>query len=172
MDLKSKIREIDDFPVEGINFKDITTLLQDGEAFAAVIDKMVDMVKDLDFDVIVSPEARGFIVGAPLATALRKPFVPVRKPNKLPYEVVRCTYDLEYGTDTLEVHVDGISKGMKVLIVDDLLATGGTINAINNLVHKMEATVCAAVFVMELDFLNARQLLGDMNVLSVLHYDY
>ncbi len=171
MDLKSKIREIDDFPVEGINFKDITTLLQDGDAFAYAISEMADMVKDMDFDVIVSPEARGFIVGAPLAAMLKKPFIPVRKPKKLPHEVVSCTYDLEYGTDTLEIHADAIKKGMKVLIVDDLLATGGTINAINKLITNMEATVCAAVFVMELDFLNARDIVGDIDVLSVIHYD-
>ncbi len=171
MNLKSKIREIDGFPIEGINFKDITTLLKDGEAFAEVIKQMALLVKDVEFDVIVSPEARGFIVGTPLSYHLKKPFIPIRKSGKLPAKTVQCTYDLEYGTDTLEIHEDAISKGMKVLIVDDLLATGGTVNAIVKLVEKMGATVPAAIFTMELDFLKARDIINIPNIYSLLHYD-
>ncbi len=171
MDLKSKIREIDGFPIEGINFKDITTLLKDSEAFHSVIEEMAKLVKDIDFDVIVSPEARGFIVGVPLAYHLNKPFIPVRKPGKLPAKTVQCTYELEYGTDTLEIHEDAIKDNMKVLIADDLLATGGTVKAIVELIQKMGGSVEAAVFTMELDFLNGKDILNIPNVISLLHYD-
>lgn len=171
MDLKSKIRVVEDFPVKGISFKDITTLLQNGNAYAEAIEQMTKLIEDMDFDVIVSPEARGFITGGPLAVALKKGFVPVRKPGKLPHETVNCTYALEYGTDTLEIHADAIKKGMKVLIVDDLLATGGTVGAIFELTKKMGADVIGAAFLMELDFLEGRNAIESIEVRSLLHYD-
>lgn len=171
MDLKSKIRVVENFPIEGISFKDVTTLLQDGEAYAYAVDQMVDFVKDVDFDIIVGPEARGFLVGAPMATAMKKSFVPVRKPGKLPYETVKYSYELEYGSDTLEIHADAIQKGSKVLIADDLLATGGTVGAVKELIEQMGGQVVGAVFLMELDFLNGRKALGETSIYSLVHYD-
>ena len=170
MDLKSKIRVVEDFPIAGISFKDVTTLLQDGEAYAYALEQMIDSVKDVEFDIIVSPEARGFLVGVPMAASMKKSFVPVRKPGKLPFETVQYSYELEYGSDTLEVHVDAIKKGSKVLIADDLLATGGTVGAVKALVEKMGGEVVAAVFLMELDFLDGRKALGNTDIYSLIHY--
>ena len=170
MDLKSKIRVVENFPIEGISFKDVTTLLQDGEAYAYAIDKMIEAVQDKEFDIIVGPEARGFLVGAPMAIAMKKSFVPIRKPGKLPFETVQYSYELEYGSDTLEVHADAIKKGSKVLIADDLLATGGTVGAVKKLIEQMGGEVVGAVFLMELDFLPGREALGETDIFSLVHY--
>lgn len=164
MDYKSKIRVIEDFPKEGISFKDITTLLKDGEAMREAIDDCIELVKDMDYDVIVSPEARGFIIGMPICYAERKGFVPVRKPGKLPGETLNYEYELEYGTDALEIHKDAIKPGMKVLIADDLLATGGTVKAIVDMVEKLGGEVVGYLFLMELSFLNGREKLSDAPV--------
>ena len=137
MDFRSKIRTIENFPKEGISFKDITTLLLDGESFKESIDACVDAVKDIEYNKIVGPEARGFVVGAPMSYATGKGFVPIRKPGKLPAEVLSYEYDLEYGTDILEVHKDAIQKGDKVIIADDLLATGGTVEAVTKMIEQL-----------------------------------
>lgn len=171
MDLKKLIREVKNFPKEGIGFKDVTTLLQDGEAFRYAIDKCCEEVKDLEFDIIVGPEARGFIIGAPMSYALSKSFVPVRKPGKLPYETNSIEYDLEYGTDVLEIHKDAIKKGQKVLIADDLLATGGTVNAIIKMIEDMGGIVVGGVFLMELTFIPARELLKGYDLRSIIQYE-
>lgn len=170
MDLKSKIREVQDFPKPGIGFKDVTTLLQDAEAYKFAIDQCIELTKGIEYDVILGPEARGFLVGAPMSYATLKPFVPVRKPGKLPYETVRVEYELEYGTDALEMHKDGVLPGQRVLITDDLLATGGTISAIVKMVEEMGGTVAGIVFLMELDFLNGREKIGDYPMFSLIHY--
>lgn len=171
MDLRKYIREVQDFPKEGIGFKDVTTLLQDGKAFRYAIDKCCDEVKDLEFDVVVGPEARGFIVGAPMSYALSKPFVPVRKPGKLPYETNSIEYALEYGTDVLEIHKDSIKKGQKVLIADDLLATGGTVKAMIEMIEAMGGIVVGCVFLMELTFIPARDLLKGYDLRSLIKYE-
>jgi len=137
MDLKEKIRVIEGFPREGISFKDVTTLLNDKEAFKFTIDTIAEYLKDKNVDVIVGPEARGFLFGAPIAYALGAAFVPVRKKGKLPSETISVSYELEYGTDILEIHKDAIKPGQKVAIVDDLLATGGTIQSVAKLVEKL-----------------------------------
>ncbi len=168
MDYKSKIRVIEDFPKEGISFKDITTLLKDGDALRAAIDDCIELVKDVDYDVIVSPEARGFIIGMPISYACRKGFVPVRKPGKLPGETLTFEYELEYGTDTLEMHLDAIKPGDKVLITDDLLATGGTVGAIVDMVEKLGGVVVGYLFLMELSFLNGREKLSDAPVYTLI----
>lgn len=170
MNLKSYIREIPDFPKEGINFKDVTTLLQDGAAYRFAIDECAKVVGDLDYDVIVGPEARGFLVGAPLAYALGKSFVPVRKPGKLPAETLSFEYELEYGTDRLEIHRDAIKPGQKVLIADDLLATGGTVSAIVKMIEDLGGEVVGLVFLMELDFLDGRSKVGNYRIESLMHY--
>ncbi len=170
MDLKSKIRVVEDFPKEGISFKDITTLLQDGEAYKKAIDLCIDEVKDIDFDVIVGPEARGFLMGAPMSYATKKGFVPVRKPGKLPYETVSHEYELEYGTDILEMHKDAIKPGQKVLIADDLLATGGTTLSTIKLIEKLGGEVVGLVFLIELSFLNGKDMLEGYNVKSIIKY--
>ncbi|OPJ56772.1 adenine phosphoribosyltransferase [Alkalithermobacter paradoxus] len=170
MDLKSKIREIDNFPKEGISFKDITTLLKDGEAFKYAIDKIVDDLKDKNVDIIVGPEARGFLMGTPVAYALKAGFVPVRKPGKLPGETSKYEYDLEYGTDCLEIHKDAILKGQRVAIVDDLLATGGTIEATAKLIESLGGEVVAIEFLIELEFLNGKERLRDYHVNSLIKY--
>ena len=137
MELKNSIRIIEDFPKKGISFKDITTLLQDGDVLKQTIDGIVEYLKDKQVDVIVGPEARGFLFGVPVAYALGAGFVPVRKPGKLPYETLQIEYELEYGTDKLEIHKDAIKPGQRVVIVDDLLATGGTVAAVTKLIEQM-----------------------------------
>ena len=159
MDLKEKIRVIEGFPKEGISFKDITTLVADGEAFKESIDRIVEHLKDKNVDVILGPEARGFIFGVPVAYALGVGFVPVRKKGKLPAETVSVDYSLEYGVDVLEIHKDAIKKGQKVAIVDDLLATGGTVEAVAKLVEKVGAEVVALDFAIELTELKGRDKL-------------
>lgn len=156
MDLKDKIRSIKDYPKEGIIFRDITTLLKDGEAFRAAIDAMKDLVKDEAIDKIVGIEARGFLLGAPMAYDMGVGFVPVRKPGKLPAATLSCEYELEYGTDKVEIHADAIEKGERVLIVDDLLATGGTARAAAELCKEAGADVVGCVVLIELDGLNGR----------------
>ena len=156
MDLKEKIRSIEDYPKEGITFRDITTLLKDGEAFRAAIDAMKDLVKEEAIDKVVGIEARGFILGAPLAYDLGVGFVPIRKPGKLPADTHSAEYELEYGSDKVEMHVDAIEKGEKVLIVDDLLATGGTGSAAVEICKNAGADVVGCLVLIELDGLNGR----------------
>src|SRR5436305_15080105 len=156
IDLTTKIREVPDFPIKGILFRDITTLLQDGEAFRAAIDELAARVADLEVDVVVGMESRGFIFAAPLAYKLGVGFVPVRKLGKLPCETVRVEYDLEYGSNTLEMHRDAIRPGQRVLIVDDLLATGGTVGATIKLVEELGGQVVGAAFLIELTDLGGR----------------
>jgi adenine phosphoribosyltransferase len=167
MTLEEKIRIVQDFPKEGIEFMDITTLLNDAEGLKMAIDACADQVKDLDFDVIIGPEARG-IIGTPLAYAMNKPFVPIRKPGKLPAETLSYEYDLEYGTDTLEIHKDAIKKGQKVLIADDLLATGGTVEAVIHMVEQLGGIVVGVVFLIELEFLKGREKLSNYDIYSVI----
>lgn len=171
MDLREKIRIIDGFPKEGISFKDISTLLSDGEAFKQSIDMMVEHLKDKNVDLIVGPEARGFIFGVPVAYAMGIGFVPVRKPGKLPYETISAHYDLEYGTDELQIHIDAIKPGQRVAIVDDLLATGGTIGAVAKLVEMAGGEVVSMDFAIELTDLKGRDKLGKYEVMSLLQYD-
>ena len=146
MDLREKVRVIEDFPKEGISFKDITTLISDGEALKEAVDKMAEFFKDKNIDLVVGPEARGFIFGVPVAYALGAGFVPVRKPGKLPADTVKVEYDLEYGSDILEIHKDAIKPGLRVAIVDDLLATGGTIAAVTKLVEQVGGEVVGLSF--------------------------
>lgn len=170
MDLKQSVRVIEDFPQEGISFKDITTLLKDGKALKYAIDQIVEDLKDKDIDIVVGPEARGFLIGTPVAYALGAGFVPVRKPGKLPADVEKFEYDLEYGSNTLEVHKDAIKPGQKVAIVDDLLATGGTTEAAIKLIEKLGGEVVSAQFLIELEFLNGKEKLKDYHINSLIKY--
>lgn len=172
MNLKDKIRVIEDFPKPGISFKDITTLLQDPEAFKETIDTLCDYVKDKNIDVVVGPEARGFLLGTPIAYKLGVGFVPVRKPGKLPGDTLRYEYKLEYGNDALEIHKDGIKKGQRVLIVDDLLATGGTISSATKLIEQLGGEVVSIAFIVELTGLKGRDLLKGYDVNSVVQYEF
>jgi adenine phosphoribosyltransferase len=172
MNLKEKIRVIEDFPKAGISFKDITTILQDGEAFKYTIDKLTDYIKDKNIDVIVGPEARGFLLGTPIAYNLGIGFVPIRKPGKLPADTIRYEYELEYGTDALEIHKDAIKPGQRVLIVDDLLATGGTISSVAKLVEQLGGKVVALNFIVELTGLNGRDKLKEYEVNSMVQYEF
>lgn len=171
MDLKSKIRVIEGFPKEGISFKDITTLINDKEAYKYTVDALAEYVKNKEIDVVVGPEARGFIFGAPLAYKLGAAFVPVRKKGKLPCETVEVEYDLEYGKDSLEIHKDAIKPGQKVVIVDDLLATGGTIEAVAKLIEKSGAELVGMEFVIELTDLKGRDKLKKYDVMSLVQYN-
>ena len=170
MDLKKTIREVPNFPKEGIDFKDITTLMQDGDAFKYTIDQFVNELKDKNIDIIVGPEARGFLMGTPVAYALGVGFVPVRKPGKLPYETESYAYGLEYGTDILEIHKDAIKPGQRVAILDDLLATGGTMEAAAKLIEKLGGEVVSMQFLIELEGLEGREKLSKYNVNSLLQY--
>lgn len=171
MDLARIIRNVPDFPVKGILFYDITTMLKDAEAFRASIDQLVAFYQNRQIDVVVGVESRGFIFGAPLAYRLGAGFVPVRKPGKLPAETLAESYELEYGTNTLEMHADAIQKGQKVLVVDDLLATGGTARATCHLVEQLGGQVMGVAFVIELSFLKGREQLQGYEVFSLLQYD-
>ena len=171
MDLIEKIRVIEGFPKEGISFKDITTLVADGEAFKESIDRIAEHLRDKNVDVILGPEARGFIFGVPVAYALGVGFVPVRKKGKLPAETVSVDYSLEYGVDVLEIHKDAIKKGQRVAIVDDLLATGGTVDAVAKLVEKVGAEVVALDFAIELTELRGRDKLEGYEIMSLVQYD-
>lgn len=170
MDLKAAIRDIPDFPQEGVLFRDITTLLKEPMAMVESVDQMMAFLKDVDFDLILGPESRGFIYGMPIAYTMKKGFVPVRKAGKLPAEVISQSYDLEYGSAVIEIHKDAIKAGDKVVIIDDLLATGGTAKAMVDLVESVGASVVSLNFLIELDFLDGRKLLADQNINSVLHY--
>ncbi len=168
--LKSLIREVPDFPKKGILFYDITTLLKNKVGFATLIDALAEYYLDKNVDTIIGIEARGFIFGPALAYRLNAGFVPVRKPKKLPAETAKISYDLEYGTDSLEIHKDAVQPGQRVIIVDDLLATGGTANATAQLVKSIGGEIAGLAFVVELDFLKGRQRLGEYDVFSLLHY--
>lgn len=169
--LKQLIREVPDFPQKGILFYDITTLLKDKRGFATLIDALSEHYINKDIDLVLGMEARGFIFGPAVAYRLNAGFVPVRKPGKLPAATARLEYDLEYGSNVLEVHRDAIQKGQRVIIVDDLLATGGTAAATVALAKTLGADVCGLGFVVELDFLKGREKLPDCDVFSLLHYD-
>ena len=171
MDLKAAIRTIPDYPEEGIIFRDITTLLKDVEAMEEAIVQMQKNLDGVSFDLILGPESRGFIFGMVLAYNLKKGFIPVRKKGKLPAEVISKEYTLEYGTATIEIHKDAIQPGQKVVIVDDLLATGGTARAIVEMVESIGAEVVALDFLIELDDLKGRDVLEGYKVESVIHYD-
>ncbi|MCQ4923703.1 adenine phosphoribosyltransferase [Tissierella carlieri] len=171
MDIKSKIRVIEDFPEKGISFKDITTLIKDGEAFQEVVNRIVDDLKAREVDYIAGPEARGFLLGAAVAYALGIGFIPIRKPGKLPAETVKHEYELEYGNNTLEIHFDAIEKGKKVAIVDDLLATGGTVLSAVKLIESIGGEVVALEFLIELEFLKGRDKLSNYHTNSLVKYD-
>ena len=171
MDLAQYIRNVPDFPIEGIQFKDITTLLQNPEPFAASVEEMLAYYEDTDVDVVVGVESRGFIWGAILAYELGVGFVPVRKMDKLPAETVRAEYALEYGTATLEMHADAIRPGQKALVVDDLLATGGTARATCELVEQLGGEVAGLAFLIELTFLTGREKLAGYDVLALIQMD-
>lgn len=164
------IRTIPDFPEPGIMFRDVTSVLQDAEGFSLAIEEMQKKLEGTEFDVIVGAESRGFIFGAPLAYRLHKAFVPVRKKGKLPCETIEATYELEYGTATIEMHKDSIKPGQKVVIVDDLIATGGTIEAAANLVEQLGGEVVKIVFLLELAGLEGRKRLAEYEVESVVTY--
>ncbi|HKQ06882.1 MAG TPA: adenine phosphoribosyltransferase [Blastocatellia bacterium] len=169
--LKKMIRTVPDFPKPGIMFYDITTLLKDPYGLRTTIDRLVECIDDPNIDTVIGIEARGFIFAPALAYRLKAGFVPVRKPRKLPAATESISYDLEYGTDTLEIHSDAIGKGNRVLIADDLLATGGTARAVVNLVEKLGGTVAGLAFVVELTFLKGRERFNDYKVRSLLQYD-
>lgn len=171
MHIKDKIRIIEDFPKKGISFKDVTPILSDPESYRECIKLFCDELKDLDVDLILGPEARGFLFGTSVAYELGVGFIPVRKEGKLPYETEVIKYDLEYGTDKLEIHRDAIKKGQKVAIIDDLLATGGTVEAIIKLIEKMGGEVVSLNFIVELTDLNAREKLKGYNINSLVKYN-
>lgn len=171
MDLRSKLREVPNFPKEGINFIDITTVLQDAEALKYCIDQMIQEIKDFgDFNIIVGPESRGFIFGTPIAYAMEKGFAPIRKKGKLPYKTIGVEYQLEYGKDKLEMHIDAVKKGDKVVIVDDLLATGGTTESNIKLVEQLGGEVVGIVYFIELSFLKGRDKLKGYKIKSLVEY--
>ena len=169
-ELKEYIRSIPDFPEKGIIFRDVTSVLQDADGLHLAIDTMQEKIKDLDYDVVVGPESRGFIFGTPIAYNNHKPFVLIRKKGKLPSETVEATYDLEYGQATIEMHKDSIKPGQKVVLVDDLIATGGTIEAAIKLVEELGGKVVKVIFLMELAGLNGRERLKGYDVASVISY--
>lgn len=170
-DLKQIVRDIPDFPKEGILFKDITPLLQDAGAFAKAIDAIGDRFRDSNVELVLGAEARGFIIGGALAYKLGAGFIPARKPGKLPHTVTKAVYDLEYGTDSLEVHEDSIAAGQRVLIVDDVLATGGTAKAKAELVNRLGGVVVGIAFLIELAFLGGRDKLDGFDIFSLVTYD-
>lgn len=170
MDLKSTIRSIPDFPKPGILFRDITTMLKDGAAFSCVINELAQRYPAGSLDAIAGIESRGFIFGAALAAKLGIGFIPIRKPGKLPAKTVSARYSLEYGTDKIEMHVDAVSPGMRVLLIDDLLATGGTMQAACELVEKTGGVVAECCFIIELADLKGRKALAEKNIFSLLTY--
>ncbi len=165
------VRSIPDFPEPGIIFRDVTTILQDADGLQLAIDGIIESLKGLDYDVVVGPESRGFIFGVPVAYAMHKGFVPVRKKGKLPCETVSMEYDLEYGSAVIEMHKDSIQPGQKVVIIDDLIATGGTIEAITKLVEQLGGQVVKICFVMELAGLKGRDRLKGYDVMSLVTYE-
>ncbi len=168
--IEEYVRSIPDFPEPGIIFRDITSVLQDKDGLQIAINSMQDLVKDLDFDVVVGPESRGFIFGVPIAYNMKKSFVPVRKKGKLPCETIEKEYALEYGTATIEIHKDAIKPGQKVVIIDDLIATGGTIEAIIELIEQLGGEVVRIAFLMELEGLEGRKKLEGYDVEAVIKY--
>lgn len=170
MKLENYIASVENFPKEGILFRDITPLMNDGEAFAYACDQLIAFAKKVNADVIVGPESRGFIFGCPVAYAMNIGFVPVRKPGKLPRETISFKYDLEYGSNELHMHKDSIKPGQRVLIIDDLLATGGTVEATVKLIEKMGGDVVGCGFLIELADLKGRTMLEDIEVLSLITY--
>ncbi len=171
MNIKSKIRVIEDFPEKGISFKDITTLIKEKDAFKEVVDKMAGHLKDKNIDYIAGPEARGFLFGAAVAYALGVGFIPVRKPGKLPADAIREEYELEYGTNILEIHRDAIAEGDRIAIVDDLLATGGTVLSVAKLIEKLGGQVVAMEFLIELEFLKGKDKLKNYHINSLVKYE-
>lgn len=171
MNLYDYIASIPDYPIKGVLFRDVTPLIQDGPAFKEVTNKLAKIAKDLKVDVIVGPESRGFIFGCPVATELNVGFVPARKPNKLPREVISYQYSLEYGTNSLEMNKDAIKPGQRVLVIDDLLATGGTINAVNKMVEQLGGVVVGDAFLIELVDLKGREALNGYEVFSILQFE-
>jgi adenine phosphoribosyltransferase len=169
-ELKNSIRNIPDFPKTGILFRDITTLLKDKDAFKKAIDLLVKNYRKQNIDTVVAVESRGFIFGAAAAYKLKAGFVPVRKKGKLPSKTISATYDLEYGTDTLEMHEDAISEGSRVLIIDDLLATGGTVKAVTELIKKLNGQIVGIAFLIELKDLKGRDKLKEYPLLSILKF--
>ncbi len=169
--LEEYVRSIPDFPEEGIIFRDVTSVLQDADGLKLAIDSMQELLKDVDFDVVVGAESRGFVFGTPIAYNLHKPFVLVRKKGKLPCETISKEYDLEYGSAVIEMHKDSIKPGQKVVLVDDLIATGGTIEAAAELIESLGGHVVKIVFLMELAGLNGRERLEKYDVASVIRYD-
>lgn len=171
MNLSKKIRAIENYPIEGVTFRDITTLLRDKEAYKESIDKLIDLARPYQADQVLGIEARGFIVGSAVAYGLGSGFVMVRKPGKLPYEIIAKDYGLEYGKDRIEIHKDSIEKGERVIIIDDLLATGGTCRAAIDLVEELGGRVEACIFLIELTGLPGREVLEGYEVKSVVKYD-
>lgn len=169
--LEDYVRSIPDFPEPGIIFRDVTSVLQEADGLQLSIDGIMDKLKGVDFDVVVGPESRGFIFGVPVAYNMKKGFVPVRKKGKLPCETVSMEYDLEYGSAVIEMHKDSIKPGQKVVIIDDLIATGGTIEAITKLVEQLGGEVVKIVFLMELAGLDGRKRLAKYDVDSVIRYE-
>lgn len=169
--LEDYVRSIPDFPEPGIIFRDVTSILQDADGLALSIDGILEMLKDVEYDVVVGPESRGFIFGVPVAYAAHKSFVPVRKKGKLPCETIEAEYDLEYGSAVIEMHKDSIQPGQKVVIIDDLIATGGTIEAITGLIEQLGGEVVKICFVMELAGLQGREKLKNYNVESLITYE-
>jgi len=170
VEIKKWIRDIPDFPEKGVIFRDITPLLKNPEVFKYSLNKIVELIKDWDFDCIVSPESRGFIFATPLAYIMDKEFVPIRKPGKLPYQTYSISYELEYGQTSLEMHVDAIEKGEKVIVVDDVLATGGTTKAIKELIERAGGETVGVVCLAELTYLNPRENLKDLEIASLIYY--
>ena len=168
--LEEYVRTIPNFPEEGVMFRDVTSVLQDKDGLRMSVDRMQELLKDIEFDMIIGPESRGFIFGVPIAYNMYKPFIPVRKKGKLPRETIEQEYDLEYGTATLEIHKDAIKSGQKVVIVDDLIATGGTTVAITKLVERLGGEIIKIVALMELEDLNGRAKLEGYDVKSVIKY--
>lgn len=170
MDLKQYVTIVEDWPKPGITFKDISTIMDNGPAYKYAVDEIVKYAREVGAEVIVGPEARGFIIGCPVAYALEIGFAPVRKPGKLPREVISADYGLEYGTDTLTMHKDALKPGQKVLIVDDLLATGGTVGATIDLVNQLGGEVVGAAFLIELTYLSGRDQLKGYDIRTLIQY--
>jgi len=169
-ELSNYIRDVPDYPVAGVNFKDITPLLQDAYTLQLAVSEIVELCQDRHFDIVAAPDARGFLFGVPVALALNCGFVPIRKAGKLPHDTACVEYALEYGTDTLEIHVDAVKPDTRVLLIDDLLATGGTISACCQLLQQQRAVIASCCFLVELGFLNGREKLAAHDVQSVLQY--
>ena len=167
---KDYIADVKDFPIEGILFRDVTPLLAEGEVFKQACEELAEFAKEVNADVVAGPESRGFIFGCPVATILNVGFVPIRKPNKLPRETEQISYSLEYGTNTLCIHKDAIKPGQRVLLVDDLLATGGTIKAAADLIEKLGGIVAGICFIVELEDLNGKELIKKYNIKSLVKY--